>query len=234
MRPDVQIKGIREGLLITLGDGEWPEVQAVLLEEFERQANFLRGAKIILDVKNHILNAATLGKLRDLLSDYEVSLWAVLSDSPTTEQTAQMLGLATRIHQPAPEQVSRPIDTNLGGEEAILVKRTLRSGFSLEYPGHITVIGDINPGAEVIAGGNVLVWGRLRGMVHAGAEGNESAVVCAMELAPTQLRIAGVIAVSPQERGEHKPEVAFIREGQVVAEPWTPSSLSREGQKLSR
>ena len=131
MRPDVQIKGIREGLLITLGDGEWSEVQAVLLEEFERQANFLRGAKIILDVKNHILNAATLGKLRDLLSDFEVSLWAVLSDSPTTEQSAQMLGLATRIHQPTPLKL-RFARYAVDSRNILLFHKTTRRGIYQE------------------------------------------------------------------------------------------------------
>jgi septum site-determining protein MinC len=216
----VQIKGIREGLLVTLGEGEWPIIQEALLEEMDKQADFLRGAKLILDVENHILNAATLGKLRDLLSEQGLSLWAVLSHSPTTESTAQTLGLATRIHQQHPEQEARPLDTNLSGDEAILVRRTLRSGNSLEHSGHVTVIGDVNPGAEVIAGGNIVIWGRLRGMVHAGAEGDEDAVVCALDLSPTQLRIAGQIAIPPQENREARPEIAFIRGDQVVAEPW--------------
>jgi septum site-determining protein MinC len=59
-------------------------------------------------------------------------------------------------------------------------------------------------------------------MVHAGAEGNEEAVVCALDLAPTQLRIAGHIAITPQRRGKAQPEMARLREGKVVAEPWNP------------
>jgi septum site-determining protein MinC len=214
------MKGIREGLLVTLGEGEWPEIQHTLLEQIAQQGDFLRGAKLILDVENHILNAAALGKFRDVLSEKGISLWAVLSNSPMTEQTAQALGLATRIHQAHPEQVARPLDTSLGGDEAILVRRTLRSGNSVHHLGHVTVIGDVNPGAEIVAGGNVVVWGRLRGMVHAGAEGDHKAIVCALDLSPTQLRIADQIAVPPQDRGEAKPETAIIRDGQVVAEPW--------------
>jgi septum site-determining protein MinC len=78
----------------------------------------------------------------------------------------------------------------------------------------------VNAGAEIVAGGSVIVWGRLRGVVHAGAQGNEKAVVCAMELAPTQLRIAGEIAVSPKKQGKSQPEVACLKDGQLVAEPW--------------
>jgi len=220
MRPKVQIKGIREGLLVTLGDGEWPEIQQSLFDKIEDQGDFLRGAKMILDVDNHILKAAAMGKLRDVLSEKGISLWAVLSNSPTTEQTAQTLGLATRIHQVHPSEEARPVDASEDAEEAILIRRTLRSGTSILYQGHVVVIGDVNPGAEIIADGDVIVWGRLRGMVHAGADGNATAVVCALDLAPTQLRIADKIAIPPQDRGDPSPEIAIIRGDHVVAETW--------------
>ncbi len=102
----------------------------------------------------------------------------------------------------------------------MLVQRTLRSGHSIRHPGHVIVLGDVNPGAEVIAGGNIVVWGHLRGVVHAGAAGDEAAMVCALDLSPTQLRIAGQIAVSPSRRGRPKPEIARIRKGQIIAEDW--------------
>ncbi len=223
LQPRVQIKGIKEGLLVVLGEGDWPEVHEALLTHINQQGEFLRGARLALDVGNHILKAAELGQLRDQLSERGLSLWAVLSNSPTTERTAQVLGLATRITKPRPERTVSALDTTLhGGEQAILVHRTLRSGFSLQSPGHVVVIGDVNPGAEIIAGGDVLVWGRLRGLVHAGAEGDESAVVCALELSPTQLRIAGQIAISPQRKGKSQPELARLVKGQVVSEPWNP------------
>jgi len=221
MQPQVQIKGIREGLLVTLGEGSWEEVQKALLEQLDQQAEFLKGARLALDVGNHVLKAADMGQLRNNISERELSLWAVLSNSPTTEQTAQTLGLATRIGKPRPDVAAPRVDTNLhDGEQGILIHRTLRSGFSIQSDGHVVIIGDINPGAQIIAGGDVIVWGRLRGMVHAGANGNEAAVVCALDLSPTQLRIAGQIAVTPQRRGKSQPEMARLRNGQVVAEPW--------------
>jgi septum site-determining protein MinC len=81
-------------------------------------------------------------------------------------------------------------------------------------------MGDVNPGAEIVAGGSIVVWGRLRGVVHAGAQGEASAVVCALELTPTQLRIAGEIAVSPKRKGKVQPEIARLEDGVLVAEPW--------------
>lgn len=222
-RPKIQIKGIKDGLLILLGEGEWPVVRAALLEHIEAQIDFLRGARLVLDVGSHILKAVELGGLRDALSERGLSLWAVLSSSPTTETTAQTLGLATRISKPIPDRVAPPVDTSLNsGESAVLVHRTLRSGFSLQHPGHVIVIGDVNPGAEIIAGGDVIVWGHLRGMVHAGAEGDEEAVVCALNLAPTQLRIAGQIALTPQRRGKPQPELARLQDGHVVSVTWNP------------
>lgn len=219
----MQIKGIRDGLLVSVGEGAWTEIRQALFETIDQQAEFLRGARIVLDVGNHILRAAELGHLRDSLADKGVTLWAILGNSPTTEQTAQTLGLATRISKPRPERsVSSPETRLQGGEGAVLVKRTLRSGFSVQHEGHIIIVGDVNPGAQVIASGDVLVWGRLRGVVHAGAEGDENAQVCALDLSPTQLRIAGQIAITPQRRGKSQPEVARIQDGKVVAMPWNP------------
>jgi septum site-determining protein MinC len=183
----------------------------------------LRGGRIALDVGNRALKAAEMGKLRKEIGARELTLWAVLSDSPTTEQTAQTLGLAIQIARPKPEHLVQPTEvTNPPGEAAILVRRTLRSGNSVQHSGHIVVIGDVNPGAEIVAGGDVLVWGRLRGMVHAGAQGNPQAVVCALDLSPTQLRIADKIALAPKRRGKPQPEMACLIENQVVAQPWDP------------
>ncbi len=223
MQPKIQIKGIREGLLINLGEGEWEEVRQALFEHIDQQPEFLQGARLALDVGNHILKAVELSRLRDEISERGLTLWAVISNSPTTEQVAQTLGLATRINKPRPERSLSGLDTNIHqGEQAVFVQRTLRSGYSLTYPGHVVVLGDVNPGAEVIAGGNVVVWGRLRGMVHAGAEGDENATVCALDLTPTQLRIAGQIAITPKRRGKPQPEIARVVDGQVIAEIWNP------------
>lgn len=221
-RQNVQIKGVKDGLLVTLGEGAWVDLEATLLLHVQDRAAFFKGARVALDVGNHILRAVEMSALRDRLSDHGITLWAVISSSPVTEQTAQVLGLATRISTPRPERTVKPLDTHLEGEGAIFVHRTLRSGFKVSHRGHIIVLGDVNPGAEVIAGGNVVVWGRLKGLVHAGAEGDESAVVCALDLEPMQLRIAGLMAVAPRKRGKIEPEMARIFNGQVVAEPWKP------------
>jgi septum site-determining protein MinC len=118
--PKVRIKGIREGLLITLDEESWPKAQAALLDYVENQADFLRGGRLILDIGNHILRAAELGQLRDTLSEQGLTLWAVLSASPITQQNAQTLGLATRLNKPTPERATPPLETALSGEQAVL------------------------------------------------------------------------------------------------------------------
>jgi septum site-determining protein MinC len=220
MMASINIKGIRDGLLVSVGEGDWGVLKAELLEQMKARSSFIQGARVTIDVGAHTLPAAEMGRLRDELSDLGISLWAVISTSTVTESSAQSLGLGTRIFKPAQQTKSRTSSAQTPGEEGMFVQRTVRSGVKIEYPGHITIIGDVNPGAEVVAGGSILVWGRLKGVVHAGAEGDESAVIAALQLTPTQLRIAGQIAIPPDQRGKPQPEIARIRDGRVVAEHW--------------
>ncbi|MGQ9556528.1 MAG: septum site-determining protein MinC [Desulfurispora sp.] len=110
------------------------------------------------------------------------------------------------------------------GEEGhtLLIKRTLRSGQRINFDGNVVIVGDVNPGAEVVAAGHVIVMGQLRGVVHAGAAGDENAVVMALKLLPTQLRIAGHITRPPDEekQGGSGPEIASIKNGIVTIESY--------------
>jgi septum site-determining protein MinC len=219
-RQTVNIKGIKDGLLITLGEGEWPELEAALVRTIEERSGFLNGARVAIEVGRHVLHVREMSSLRDRLSDKGITIWAVVSSSLITEQTAQVLGLATRISTPKPERMIRPAEPNIAGESALLIQKTVRSGLKISHSGHIVVIGDVNPGGEIYAGGSVVVWGRLKGMVHAGMEGDEKAIVCALELAPTGLRIAGYTLTLPSKRGKVEPEIVSIQDGRVVAEAW--------------
>jgi septum site-determining protein MinC len=221
VQTSIQIKGIRDGLLITLGEGDWQDQRLACLAGIDEKPAFFQGARVALDVGRFELRVAELSSLRDELSERGISLWAVLSESDLTQRTAQNLGLATRLAKPKlPEFLAPPESEPVGEDVARWVKGPLRSGVRIEYPGSVIVLGDVNPGAEISAGKNVVVWGRLRGVVHAGAAGDEAAVVCALELAPTQLRIAGTIATSPPDEERSQPEVASLVDGQIVARPW--------------
>jgi len=116
-------------------------------------------------------------------------------------------------------------EEEIPSDMTILIQRTLRSGQSIRYPGHVVIMGDVNPGAEVVAGGNILVFGSLRGVAHAGAFGNTKAVVTAFRLRPTQLRIARHITRAPdvidEDSSPQQPEVARISSGTVVIEKYS-------------
>jgi len=234
----ITIKGIRQGLLVTLGDEDWANqnwsAELLALDvRLDASPSFFRGGRVALDVGARELSCSEVEDARALLARHRVELWAVVSTNPVTEAAAQELGLVIELGLPRP----RDAESAPGGDEeaipvaeGLVVRRTLRSGQSLRHPGHIVVIGDVNPGAEVIAGGDIVVWGRVRGLVHAGALGDEGAVICALDLAPTQLRIAGTIARSPEERRRKPvPEIATAREGQIVAVPWHAGSSGQGG-----
>lgn len=217
----ITIKGIKEGLLVTVGDGDWNAVAPALLEKMREQKDFFKSARLVLQLGGRALGAADLGKLRDELSDLQINLWMVLSESTVTANAAKSFGLETEF--PKKEKLPAelpPIPLHEDGSQAILIDRTLRSGKSVNFDGHVVVIGDVNAGAEIIATGNVIVWGRVRGTVQAGVNGDTAAVVCALDLAPTQLRIANAIATSPKRRGKPEPEVALVKDGKIVAERW--------------
>ena len=221
----IQIKGLRDGLLVSLSDAPWDRQLAELISHVDAQPSFFQGARLALDVASQVLHVNDLVDLRDKLSDRGIFLWAVLSESPTTEQTSQLLGLATRISKPRPEESQTFAVDDLGDETALFLDRTLRSGTRIEFSGHVVVLGDVNPGAEIVAEGNVIIWGRLRGMVHAGAKGDQEAVICALDFSPMQLRIADKSVPAAELQAQSKPQIARINEvGDLQAENWSPAS----------
>jgi len=214
------IKGTRDGLLVKFSDGEWENLKNSLLSQIKSQGSFLAGARLALDVGNLIIKASDIEVIRDQISEFGIKLWALISNSPATIRNAQSLGLATRISSPTAKQTPIPFQSEILGDEAILIHKTLRSGNRIKFHGHVIVIGDVNPGAEIFAGGNIIIWGKLRGTVHAGALGDKSAIVCALNLSPTQLRIADKISIAPPQKTIHKPEIARLVDNRVVAETW--------------
>lgn len=234
--PEVQIKGIREGLLLTVSDAPQDSYAGLLEEvrsELAGKKGFFQGSRVVLDVGRRQLGRVELNGLQSLLAENELELWAVLTQREDTKAAARGLGLGTRLAGSATDLEGNRLVADVAEAgvlesqdegppaNALLLRETIRSGQSVFHEGHVVVVGDVNPGAQVVATGDVIVWGRLRGLVHAGAEGDLSAIICALELVPTQLRIADLIAIPPAEREyEPLPERASIRDGQIVADLW--------------
>lgn len=215
----VQIKGIRDGLLATFVDAPWEDQRLALLAQIDERPSFFQGARLAMDVGSQILKVNDLVDLRDFLSERNISLWAVISESSTTEQTSQLLGMATRISKPRPEE--RKQVSEIADDTALFINKTLRSGVRIEFAGNVVIVGDVNAGAEVIAEGSVIIWGRVRGMIHAGCKGDRSAVICALDLSATQLRIANEVSAVLKPPKDPRPEIASInKEGHLQAELW--------------
>jgi septum site-determining protein MinC len=219
----ISIKGTSEGLIITLGSGGWQSLVEELDQRLSEKASFFKGGRVGLVVGPRQLTQEDLEQVGQVLNHHTVTLWAVESDSPSTREAATQLGLEVGLSAPV-RTATTPSAAPLSQTGAILVQRTLRSGQVIHHPGHVIIIGDVNPGAEIRAGGSVVVWGRLRGTVHAGTgEGQgEKAVVCALQLSPPQLRIGDYITRAPADDADHElmPEMASVQDGQIIAEPW--------------
>lgn len=168
------------------------------------------------------------GELR-LLSPAEKSRSINSTENKTASQDAEPFqsNLLKTPNVPIPdENDSQPINTTRTDKEGrafyesptAYYQMNLRSGQSINYPGSVVVMGDINPGSEVIAGGNVTILGSLKGVAHAGANGDDTCTVVALVFEPTQIRIGKAISyVKPKEKGKSKqtPSCAYARDGVV-------------------
>jgi septum site-determining protein MinC len=219
----IAIKGTSNGLVITIGAGAWQNLVDELEGHLSKKASFFKGGRVALQVGPRQLTRLQLEAVGQVLARHNVTLWAIESDSPGTREAATQLGLETATPDRPIIDQSASAQATVPAGDAIVLRRTLRSGQVVYHPGHIVILGDVNPGAEIRAGGSVIVWGRLRGMVHAGTgDVGEEAVVCALQLSPTQLRIGKYIARSPADESDYEfvPEMASVQNDQIVAEAW--------------
>ena len=146
-------------------------------------------------------------------------------------------GLICRLEKPVPMRSASPVPpspkpaaASVSPQEAmqdapelqrmLVIDKTLRGGQAVETEGSVIVFGNVNPGAQITAGGSVDIRGTCRGLVHAGAAGDSTAFIIADHLMPTQIRIANYVARSPDEPEDSgKAERAFVKDGQIVIEP---------------
>ncbi len=210
MSQTVVIKGNRYGLSVYLD----PQMEFdVLLEEvavkFRESAKFFKDAKMALSFEGKHLDNAQQRQVADVIMDNsQVEILCILSQDDDEEAR----------HRAAVERKIQSEKANTGR----FYKGTLRSGQVLESEGSVVILGDINPGAKVIAVGNVIVLGSLKGTACAGITGNEKAFIAALEMEPTQLRIGNVLGRggdTPEKRkGPVKPKIAFCGEDGIYVE----------------
>ncbi len=219
----ISIKGTKEGLVVAIGEGSWPDLVDRLDDDLRRKAAFFHGAHAMVRVGTRELGTEELRQVQELLSANQMQMSGLVTSAKKTAEAATALDIP--VARQSDDSWPLEAKPHHGGEfeEALFLKRTVRSGQTVQHPGDVTILGDVNPGGQVVAGGDVVIWGKLRGTVHAGAVGDDSCLVCAMVLAPTQLRIGNHIARSPEgePRDPGVPETARVQGGGIIVEPWS-------------
>ena len=172
---------------------------------------------VLIDCNDWVLRCDDLTDLQAALQSAGHPLMRLQSDQNETIVSARALGhdVITAVSEPISHSGSQ-----LEASALLVHQGTLRSGDHLQAQGDVLLYGDVNPGARISAVGHVQVWGRLRGIAHAGCEGDRSARVIAHQLRPLQLRIADVVARGPDDQPQPGlMEQARLERGDIVIEP---------------
>ncbi|GAA5532436.1 septum site-determining protein MinC [Deinococcus aluminii] len=137
-------------------------------------------------------------------------------------------GTPGRIRAPRVTVTGPGSEGEEGSARTVILPHGVRAGFRGDYRGSVVILGDVNPGAEIVAGGDVIVMGALRGVVHAGYGGNADAIVWARPIASAQIRIGDAVARAPEGsslstmrklEGPGDAELARLQGGMIVIEP---------------
>ncbi len=216
----IVFKGSTEGLAIIVPE-EYTAAQ--LMEEvsgkIQANSRFFKGAKLKVTYQGIRLSMDEEAQLFQILDAQSGAVIESLNRAAAGSGST-MAAPAPRKSQAAPP-LRRFFTKGQDESDCKFIRTTVRGGTRIQYEGSVVVVGDVNPGAEIVAAGNVIVLGLLRGMVHAGAGGSREAFISALKLKPTQLRIADLIARCPDDPdtpGAY-PEIASVREGMIEVNP---------------
>ena len=202
----VKIKGLKSGLQLTFAKGaSFDDVQANLLHKLQTgEKFFIRGTTVF--VPKDFFAEEQNEKLLRMFHRHGM-LFSTELKMPTFPKTpTKTVVEVKKAEEPAPKM--------------LVINRTVRGGQEVKTESSVMIFGNVNPGAQIVAGGNIDIRGICRGFVHAGAFGDESAFVVADRLMPMQIRIADVIARSPDNMEKaQQAERASIKDGHIVFEP---------------
>ena len=112
--------------------------------------------------------------------------------------------------------------------DVLMLRGRVRSGQKIESRKHIVITGDVNPGAEINAGGDIIVLGRLSGKVYAGCPDNDKAIIFALEFKPTQVQIGTIAAAGMEEEFIAKPEYASVEDGGIMVKDYMKANPFRK------
>ena len=204
-------------VIINIDDNKFLNWKLCLKHELKK----IKSNNLEIECKSLELSCIEILELIEIASQYECKIISFCSTSLKTIISSQSLGYRSQliIENNSNDNLSTN-DQNLNFTKTHFHKGTVRSGEYLDTPGDLLILGDVNPGAIVRAGGNIIIWGRLLGIAHAGSEGNSQATISALLLRPVQLRIANKVARGPKEKTEFGiAEQAKIASGKIIISP---------------
>ncbi len=214
----IVLKLYRNGMIVFLNEEmSYERFKKAVVDKFKKSEGFFQGATPNVGFKGIELDKNQCDEIIKEISgilNCEVSLW----ENPSgLEQTTEE---KIRGAQSAEQALTSAFKIDIEDSKTKFYNKTLRSGQKLESDGHVVVVGDVNPGAEIVAAGNIFVMGTIKGVVHAGAKGDREAIVVALNLIPTQLRIADIITRAPDDdvKFSLKPELAYINDDKILIE----------------
>ena len=196
----VSINLRKDEILIKINDNSsQEEIVNELLSKIVELKKLYQDEKTPIRVTGKILKNSELEEIKDIIKN-EIDV-EIRFDTPTT------LGL---------HSITRSYKKDVGTSETTFHKGSLRSGQRIEVEGSIVIIGDVNSGAEVIAGDNVIVIGTLRGLAHAGAKGNKEAIIAVSTLDAVQLRISNIVREIDREEEEIREHAyIYVKDNQI-------------------
>ncbi|WP_375505515.1 septum site-determining protein MinC [uncultured Nostoc sp.] len=216
----VQLKS-KEGRLLLILPSEsqlsaseltWSDIWQQIRQRLNAGDRFrISNTPVHLMAQDRLVDARQLQELAEALSEVQLRLISVSTSRRQTAIAAVTSGYSVEQLQPVTSLNSEPKATAIPQEDALYLEITVRSGVEIRHPGTVIILGDVNPGGIVIADGDIIIWGRLRGIAHAGAGGNRECLIMALQMEPTQLRIADAVARAPEKPPmQFSPEVAHI------------------------
>jgi septum site-determining protein MinC len=217
----IAIRGSREGLRLQLNSvSAWHDVLQQLEQQLAERRSFFHGARLVVDVGERELAADEIAEMLTLMQRHGIEAEALDASRRKTRTAIRAAGMvAWSPQRHAGSEAAEPLEQPIVNGPSFL-QRTIRSGQVIQHAGNVTLVGDVNPGAQLLAGGSIVIFGRVRGLVHAGVAGDRSAQICALELLTSQVRIAdAVLAMQPTD-SINGPAVARIQGDQIEMLSW--------------
>ncbi|MEH2299108.1 MAG: septum site-determining protein MinC [Nostoc sp.] len=216
----VQLKSQDGRLLLILppesqGSGSelsWSDIWQQIRQRLNAGDRFrISNTPVHLMAQDRLVDTRQLQELAEALSEVQLRLISVSTSRRQTAIAAVTSGYSVEQLQPVTSLILESKATATPQADALYLETTVRSGVEIRHPGTVIILGDVNPGGIVIADGDIIIWGRLRGIAHAGAGGNRECLIMALQMEPTQLRIADAVARAPEKLPmQFSPEVAHI------------------------